>query len=60
MRAESPQCTVLRHLPSDRGENLYRVKCPSEAFERNVRESELAGETPHPDIQSVSTRGDRR
>lgn len=41
MRADSRECKVVRLLPSDAGEKLYRVKCPSEPFERNVRESEL-------------------
>lgn len=41
MRSAAGHCKVVRLLPSDFGENLYRVKCPSEPFERNVRESEL-------------------
>jgi hypothetical protein len=40
--AQSADCKILRLLPADQGgENLYRVKCMNELFERNVRESEL-------------------
>jgi hypothetical protein len=42
MRSKSGHCKVVRLLPTDSGECLYRVKCDAEAFERNVRESELA------------------
>lgn len=41
MRAQSGFCKIVRLLPADSGENLYRVKCASEPFERMVRESEL-------------------
>lgn len=41
MRAPSGNCKVIRLLPHDGGENLYRVKCASEPFERIARESEL-------------------
>lgn len=44
MRAasRSANCKILRLLPTDQGgENLYRVKCVNELFERNARESEL-------------------
>lgn len=42
MRTRSGSCQIIRLLPADSGENLYRVKCPSEPFERMARESELA------------------
>ena len=42
MRAETGNCKVVRCLPADAGENLYRVKCASEAFERMAKESELS------------------
>lgn len=45
MRARSGACQVIRLLPADSGENLYRVKCASEPFERMARESELT-QTP--------------
>lgn len=48
MKAQSGHCTVVRQLPADGGENLYRVKCSSEAFERNVRESELTVQSAGP------------
>lgn len=41
MRAQAGNCKVIRLLPADAGENLYRVKCPSEPFERMAKESEL-------------------
>jgi hypothetical protein len=41
MNTQSPTCKVVRLLPADGGENLYRVKCASEPFERIARESEL-------------------
>lgn len=41
MRSRSGACQVIRLLPADSGENLYRVKCASEPFERMARESEL-------------------
>jgi hypothetical protein len=41
MNTQSSTCKVIRLLPADGGENLYRVKCASEPFERIARESEL-------------------
>ncbi len=41
MRAQSGDCKIVRLLPPDAGENLYRVKCASEPFERMAKESEL-------------------
>ncbi len=32
---------IVRVLPSERGEQLYRIKTIAEAFERIARESEL-------------------
>jgi hypothetical protein len=37
---------VLRLLPHERGERLYRIKTIVEAFERIAKESELVGSTP--------------
>lgn len=38
----SAKCKVVRLLPAEQsGENLYRVQCANETFERNARESEL-------------------
>jgi hypothetical protein len=34
-------CKVIRLLPADSDEPLYRIKCTNENFERVVRESEL-------------------
>lgn len=45
MRARTGSCKVIRLLPADAGENLYRIKCASEPFERMAKESEL---TPPP------------
>ena len=33
---------IVRLMPSDSGENLYRVKCSSEQFERMAKETELS------------------
>ena len=41
MPAASREYKILRLLPDDRGERLYRIKTISEAFERIARESEL-------------------
>ena len=37
---------VLRLLPQDGGERLYRIKTIAEAFERIAKESELAYSVP--------------
>ncbi len=37
---------ILRQMPSDGGERLYRIKTIAEAFERIVRESELVRVRP--------------
>ena len=40
--AASPEsCEILRLLSTDGDDPQYRVKCPSEDFERVVRESQL-------------------
>jgi hypothetical protein len=36
------ECTIVRRLPVEGGNRLYRVKCSSEAFERVVSEAQLA------------------
>lgn len=36
---------VMRQLPQENGQRLYRIKTAAEAFERIARESELAGST---------------
>jgi len=36
---------VLRLLPQENGQRLYRIKTITEAFDRIARESELAGST---------------
>jgi hypothetical protein len=43
--AASRQCTIVRHLPVEGGNRLYRVKCVTEVFERVVREEQLSGKT---------------
>ena len=40
--AASRQCTIVRQLPTESGDLLYRVKCAAEAFERVVSEVQLA------------------
>jgi len=39
--AMSGSFEVLRHLPYDGSENLYRVRCVADGHERVVRESQL-------------------
>lgn len=41
MRATGGDCKIVRLLPVEAGEFLYRVKCSTDAFERIARESEL-------------------
>jgi hypothetical protein len=40
--ASTRECTIVRLLPIEGGEHLYRIKCATEAFERVVREAQLA------------------
>jgi hypothetical protein len=40
--AANRECTIVRLLPVEGGNHLYRIKCASEAFERVVREVQLA------------------
>ncbi len=40
--AASRECTIVRLLPIEGGNNLYRIKCVTEAFERVVPEAQLA------------------
>jgi hypothetical protein len=40
--ASRKECTIIRLLPVEGGNRLYRIKCSTEAFERVVRENELA------------------
>ena len=42
MPASSGAYKVVRLVPSDTGENVYRVKSASEPFERTAREIELS------------------
>lgn len=39
--AANRQCTIVRLLPVEGGDRLYRIKCDAEAFERVVREVQL-------------------
>jgi len=41
--ASPSKCKVTKQLSTDGNDPQYRVKCTNEAFERVVRESELAG-----------------
>jgi len=41
-RQSSRACTVMRLLPSEDGQPLYRIKCPSENVERVVKEYMLS------------------
>jgi hypothetical protein len=36
-------CKIVRQLATDGDDPQYRVRCPTEAFERVVRESQLRG-----------------
>lgn len=40
--AANKECKIVRQLPIEDGNRLYRIKCSSESFERVVKESELA------------------
>ncbi len=40
--APNRQCTIVRLLPVEGGNHLYRIKCAAETFERVAREIELA------------------
>jgi len=37
------QYVIVRLLPSEEGQMLYRIKSPSENFERVAREDQLSG-----------------
>ena len=39
--AASRECTIVRLLPIEGGNHLYRIKCVTEAFERVVPEAQL-------------------
>jgi hypothetical protein len=39
----SNSCEIVRLLSTDGDDPQYRVKCPTEGFERVVRESQLSG-----------------
>ncbi len=41
MRASAERCEIVRLLATDGDDPQYRVKCPTEGFERVVRESQL-------------------
>jgi hypothetical protein len=43
--AANRACTIVRLLPVEGGIHLYRIKCAAEAFERVVREVQLAERT---------------
>jgi len=40
--AASRECTIVRVLPTDGRDLLYRIKCTAEVFERVVSEAQLA------------------
>jgi hypothetical protein len=40
--AASRECTIVRVLPTDGSDLLYRIKCTAEVFERVVSEGQLA------------------
>ena len=39
--AANRECTIVRLLPAEGGNHLYRIKCTAEAFERVVNEAQL-------------------
>jgi hypothetical protein len=39
--AANRECTIVRQLPIESGNCLYRIKCTTEAFERVVSEAQL-------------------
>jgi hypothetical protein len=46
--ASNRECQIVRLLPIEDGNRLYRVKCASESFERVAKESELAQKSAAP------------
>ncbi len=42
MAASSREYKIIRLLPPEEGQNLYRIKGVSETFERMARESDLS------------------
>jgi hypothetical protein len=45
MTASAQRYEIVRQLPVEGGEYLYRIKCKSETFERIAKESELTRNT---------------
>jgi hypothetical protein len=43
--AGSRECTIVRILPAEGRDPLYRIKCVTEVFERVVPEGQLAERT---------------
>ena len=41
MPASSPECTIVRLLPAEGADLLYRVKCGTEPYDRVAKEREL-------------------
>lgn len=39
--AANRECKIIRRLPAEGGNQLYRIKCTTEAFERVVNEAQL-------------------
>ncbi len=46
VQASAREYKILRLLPQEGGEHLYRIKTIAEAFERVARESELVRSSP--------------
>jgi hypothetical protein len=42
LKASAGAYTVTRVLPVEHGQNIYRVKCSTEPFERIAKEGELS------------------
>ena len=42
LKASASAYTVTRVLPVEHGQNIYRVKCSTEPFERIAKEGELS------------------
>ncbi len=42
MAASSREYKIVRLLPPEEGQNLYRIKGIAETFERNAKESDLS------------------
>jgi hypothetical protein len=43
--ASAQPCKIIKLLPAEDGQLQYRIKCPSETFERVAKESALSSQS---------------